>query len=168
MQIHDMLNIKVHRAISLLPNAGFGLFAKVDIAKDSVVCTYGGRLIPLPDAKYEDPTYIVDFELGHGFKLVGDDLSGDLGCYANGEHHLNVDLKRNAKFAISKTKRILSHDRGMFKIIATRLIHKDEEIIINYGAGYWTTIGKWDPASPVMKPLAIQHRDQRAAKRRKV
>ena len=168
MHSHDSLNVKVNRAISMLPNAGYGLFAKVEIPPQTTVCTYGGLLIAALDAKYKDPTYIVDFELGHGFKLIGDDLYGDLGCYANGEHHSNETLKRNAKFAINKTKKILPNNRGVFKVVSTKLIKKNEEIIINYGASYWSTVNKWNFAPIPVKPQSVTNRDERATKRRRL
>ena len=76
-------NQLVYPAPSRIPNAGNGLFAKQAIAKGSIICTYGGRLVDSCEAQYLDPTYTVAFELGRGFKLIGDNDDGDLGHFAN-------------------------------------------------------------------------------------
>ena len=158
------LNKKVYTAKSKIPNSGNGLFAKLNIDKGDVVCTYGGKLIAAADAKYTDPTYIASFEPGHGYKLVGDNEDGDMGHYANAVHPANDAVKQNAKFHFNSKKQ-LPNLRGRFELIALQKIAKGEEIIVNYGPGYWNTMEKWNPNIISEKPKSAIARDERALRR---
>ena len=52
------------------------------VKNHEIICTYGGYLKDIADAKYMDPTYTVAFER-NGLKLIGDDMFGDMGHFAN-------------------------------------------------------------------------------------
>jgi hypothetical protein len=163
---HDHLNCNVFVALSQLPDAGNGLFAKQFICKNDIICTYGGRLINEVDAKFENPTYIVDFEMGHGFKLLGDNLMGDMGIYVNGLHPLKaIPERKNARFNLNKSKKTLPNMRGMFKLVATRDIQIGDEIILDYGPAYWRTIAKWDANPCPVKSKTVTDREYRVANR---
>ena len=160
-------NQKVYVKESNIPNGGNGLFAKQDIQKGEVIATYGGQLIDPADARFADKTYIAEFEYGRGYKINGDNEDGDLGMFANsvgpaGEDE-TVHVEQNAAFDLM-TKKILPNDRGRFDIRAKRKIHKDEEIIVNYGQGYWKHLTE---TIPTEQPQSKLDRDARAAKRRK-
>jgi hypothetical protein len=160
---------KIRISISKIPKAGKGLFANCDLAKGEHICFYSGRLVDVVDAAYEDPTYLVSFENGRGFKLVGDDLEGDVGHFANSVHPLNKKVKQNAKFDF-RHKKMTSNERGKFEIVACRDIKKSEEIIVNYGSGYWLTMNRYfsnHSGLPREKPQSMLERDQRALKRRR-
>jgi hypothetical protein len=161
--ILSQLNPRVEARTSNIPDAGLGLFALEDIEKDSVICTYGGRLVDYEEAKYQDPEYSVDFELGKGMKLIGDAVGDDLGIYANAIHPNNKEVKQNARFHI-KSKVYLENKRGRYDILARRDIAKGEEIIVSYGKFYWTAVAKFKTNPPV-KPMAAVRRDERAMKR---
>ena len=49
--------------------AGTGIFASVNIKKGEYICSFGGALIDSAVAQYVDPTYILSYEIGRGFKL---------------------------------------------------------------------------------------------------
>ena len=151
---------------SRIPNAGNGLFAKRSFKKGELVCTYGGHLVDFTDARYIHPMYIVNFENGRGFKLVGDNEGGDCGHFANAVHPAAPEIVQNAKFCISDEKKYLANQRGRFNIYATRDILLGEEIIVNYGDGYWLTIQKWEemPEKPT-KSAASKAREERALRR---
>lgn len=163
LPIRSTLNPKVEVRMSLIPNAGLGMFALEDIPKDSVIATYGGRLVDYQEARYLSPEYSVDFELGKGSKLVGDDALEDLGIYANAIHPLNKDLKQNARFCL-KSKVYLQDGRGRYDILARRDIKAGEEIVVSYGAMYWQAIRDFKENPPV-KPLTAVARDERAKRR---
>lgn len=63
--------------------SGFGIFASKNIKKNDYICSLSGFLIDWTEAVYIDPTYIVSWQLGKGYKLVGDDLEGDLHIFFN-------------------------------------------------------------------------------------
>jgi len=165
---HAEMNNKVYFKTSTLPQpqAGNGLFANEDIPKESLFCTYGGFLIDPAEAKYLSPVYTVNFELGRGWKLIGDDTSGDLGHYANAVHPAYPLPKQNAKFVMGTKKVFPCGTRGWFYLKALSDIKKNEEIFVNYGAGYWTTMEAWElNPIPIEKPLTVQNRDIRTANR---
>jgi hypothetical protein len=165
---HNELNKQVHFNISTLPHpeAGNGLFASEDIIKRSIFCTYGGSLVDAAEAKYLNPVYIVSFELGRGSKLVGDGADGDMGHYANSVHPDCSMPKQNARFVMASKKTSSCGTRGWFSLQATEDIKRGDEIFVNYGDGYWSTMKNWK-ANPtaLVKPLDVKKRDARALKR---
>lgn len=163
LPIRSSLNPKVEARVSLIPNAGLGMFALEDLPKDSIIATYGGKLVDYEEARYLSPEYSVDFELGKGDKLVGDDEDDDLGIYANAVHPLNKDLKQNARFCL-RSKVYLPDRRGRYDIIARRDIKAGEEIVVSYGPFYWKAVQDFKENPPV-KPLTAIARDERARKR---
>jgi len=88
---------------------GYGIFSKVPIIlKNEYVCSFSGMLVDCAEAKYMDPTYIFCWELGKGFKLIADDIDGDIGHFANSVHLNSPDVEQNAKFdknALKKSKK---------------------------------------------------------------
>ncbi len=161
-----MKEFKVYVATSLIPAAGKGLFAKRRLEKNEEICIYSGKLIDCVDAKYVDPSYMVEFELGKGFKLIGDNLSGDPGIYANSLHPLSEGLSRNARFDLG-CKKYLVGNRGCFAVRAIRTIEAGEEIIVNYGSNYWATLERWCSCSMPIKPASALAREERAVRRQK-
>lgn len=156
-------NKRVYVKKSHIEGGGNGLFAVERIEKGETLCTYGGQLIDPAEAKYMNPMYIVNFELGKGFKLNGDNEDGDLGHYANAVHPENEIIKQNAKFVFKSNKYL--NMRGRFNLIATNRVLKDDEIIVNYGKGYWHTMRKWSNTDFPVKPATAIQRDARAMKR---
>jgi len=161
---HSDMNCKVYAKESRIVGGGVGLFAKTRIAKNDIVCTYGGGLFDWQEVKYMTPTYIANFENGKGMKIVGDILCGDLGLYANGVHPDSPDIKQNARFDFTN-KCMLPGGRGMFYVIARHDIEPEEEIIVNYGDGYWSTMSRWNNSPHPQKSPKDVARDDRAKKR---
>ena len=159
-------NFKVRVGLSNIGGGGNGLFAKEKVMKGSLVCTYGGRLVDPQEANFENPMYIVDFENGRGFKLIGDAEDGDVGHFANAIHPQSKELKQNARFSLSHNhKQTLPGYRGRFHIYAKNDIEAGEEIIVNYGNGYWKKVDEWfSTPRPIKSPTVIA-RDVRAQKR---
>lgn len=57
--------------------------------------------------------------------------------------------------------------RGRFDVIATTDIKAGEEVIVDYGKGYWTTLEKYFQGRLPTKPASAHSRDERALKRQK-
>ena len=55
-----------------------------------------------------------------------------------------------------------AEDRAYFSIVATKLLRKGEEVIVNYGNSYWHTMAEY---KPMKKPQSIVDRDSRYKKR---
>lgn len=170
-------NERVYVALSKIPKAGQGLFAKEWIRKDEIVCTYGGNLVDGAEAIYLDPTYMLAYEKsGKGLKLQGDDVDGDLGHFANGVAPENIDPMHreiNAKYVFKTLESSYSYSREHFTqrirlpLIATKDIAPDSEIIVDYGKGYWNTMKIfWRDGLPI-KPASSIERDERARRRGK-
>jgi hypothetical protein len=147
MKVHNTNVYKGESKIVCLNSnlvVGDGLFASKNILKGDVVCSCGGYLLDSAVTKYMDPTYVVSWELGKGFKLNGDNIDGDMGHYANSVHPENRNLSKNAKFLVNDAKKKfykkLTHQRARFNVVATKDIKKDDEIIVDYGMGYWKTM----------------------------
>jgi hypothetical protein len=161
---------------SCIPNGGTGLFATVQIPKGSRICTYAGRLYDAREAMYRDPTYMVNFELGKGFKLDGDGADGDIGHFANasqvndgGESFPPVNarfcLKSKRQWSVSDNETGDIYFRGRFELVARNTIEAGEEIILDYGKGYWRTMTNyWQNGTPPRSDIAVA-RDMRAKRR---
>ncbi len=152
-------------AESRIPNAGKGLFAIDNISKNAVICTYGGTLIDAQDARYADPMYMVDFENGRGYKMIGDDSCGDVGIYANAIHPALPNTKQNARLDM-RNKKYLANNRGVIDIVARQDILAGDEIVVCYGDGYWATMNTWNTTPHPVKSASDNQRDDRAKRRR--
>ena len=149
---------------------GYGLFSNVNLLKNQHVCSFSGKLVDCADAKYMDPTYMFSWQLGKGFKLIADDLDGNLGHFANSVHPDTPFIEQNARInkkSLRKTKsnKYLLMKRIKIDIVASRDILKGEEIIIDYGSGYWNTMEHFVKSGIKIKPLSVQLRDERTKHR---
>jgi len=170
---------KVYKAKSSITSTdlnmitGDGIFANQNLTKGEIVCGFSGELIDCEDLKYMDPTYCFSWQLGKGYKLIGDDKDGDLGHYCNSTHPTNPFVYQNATFdkrALRKTKSVKYQFNKRIKlpIIAIRNIAKDEEIIIKYNTGYWKAMNTFLQNGIPSKSITVIERDNRAAKRAKL
>ncbi|RYG67181.1 SET domain-containing protein-lysine N-methyltransferase [archaeon] len=172
---------KVEVKPSLIPNAGMGLFALQPFQRGDVLCHYSGALVDEAEAKYLDPTYTVCFELGRGFRLIGDYQDGDPGIYANATHPTNPSIRQNARFVLQSKQTYASNNsssndtsmvvlgsrRGRFEVRAMRDIAPSEEVIVSYGEGYWHRLARHMEGRGPIKSLEAVQRDQRACKRQR-
>ena len=170
---------KVYKAKSAITSselnmtAGDGIFANQNLTKGEIVCDFSGEVVDCEDIKYMDPTYCFSWQLGKGYKLIGDGKDGDLGHYCNSTHPTNPFVYQNATFdkrALRKTKNVKNQFNKRIKlpIIATRNIAKDEEIIIKYNTGYWKAMNNFLRNGIPSKSINVIERDNRAAKRAKI
>lgn len=117
---------------SNLPDAGKGLFAKVDIAKNEIVTEYQGRLAAWKDVENDaDNGYI--FHINDDLVIDASKDLGSFGRYANDAAGLNriKGLTNNAEY--------IEEDTHVF-IKAKRKIPAGTEVFVSYGPGYWKQI----------------------------
>ena len=121
--------MKVKVAESRIPGAGKGLFAEEDIKKGQAIMDVTGprRLAAEVDTVYADNDYLLELNDGTGDCIEVMDGSR----YANDAKGFVVipGLKNNAEFC--------SRDDHSMYLEATRNIKAGEEILVDYGPGYW-------------------------------
>jgi uncharacterized protein len=120
---------------SKLPNAGKGLYTKVDIPKGTRMVEYKGRIQPWREVKDEDGINGYLMYINRNVVINGLVATKSLARYANDAGGLvRLEGVRNNSEFISEGKRCY--------IDATRNIKAGEEIFASYGRAYWTLIKK--------------------------
>jgi hypothetical protein len=105
-----------------------------------------------------------------------DDGRGHVGHLANSVHPeyrlpiQNARMSLSEKFVLDSngvpTRRLfVPGDVGFFPLVAIKDINEGEEVIVDYGRGYWKTLSEWI-SSPKQKSTAEMDRDERQKKRR--
>ena len=123
---------------------------------------------------------MVNFENGRGLKLIGNaeavDRMGYIGQYANSIRPnfpfpiQNAKLFLGTKFATCRAGVLRrkgwyeAGDMGYFPLLAQNDIQEGEEIIVDYGAGYWRTMEEWHQ-SPKIQSQSSKDRDSRSLRR---
>jgi hypothetical protein len=157
---------KVYIAESNITGAGRGLFASQFLQKGDTICFYDGSLVHSEIVKYMDPTYVVEWETGrNGRKLVGEISNGHFGSIANSRSPSTQSLVINAKYAFGQRRSYENDSRGLFPLVALIEIERNEEIIVNYGVGYWKTFEKYVKNGLPEVPKSSVDRDKRASNR---
>lgn len=115
---------------SLLPNAGKGLFTRVDIKKGDRIVEYAGRRRKWKDVKHLDGHNGYLMRLNRTTAIDAKPLNSGKGRYANDAMGLArvAGLRNNAEYLI--------YGNRVF-IEATRNIRKGEEIFVSYGKEFW-------------------------------
>ncbi|MBL7846850.1 MAG: SET domain-containing protein [Cyclobacteriaceae bacterium] len=115
---------------SLLPNAGKGLFTRVDIKKGDRIVEYAGRRRKWKDVKHLDGYNGYLMRLNRTTAIDAKPLNSGKGRYANDAMGLArvPGLRNNAEYLI--------YGNRVF-IEATRNIRKGEEIFVSYGKEFW-------------------------------
>lgn len=120
---------------SRLPNAGKGLFTRIDIPKGTRVVEYKGRIQPWREVKDEDGINGYLMYINRNVVINGLKALKTLARYANDAGGLvRVEGIRNNSEFISEGKRCF--------IESTRNIKAGEELFASYGREYWTLIRK--------------------------
>lgn len=97
-------------------------------------------------------------------------ILGDLGHFANSVHPANPFIAQNAKIDKKQLKQTKSN-KNMFQkrmslnLIASQDISANEEVIINYGSGYWKAMEEFVRKGLKKKSVSVKNRDSRAEKR---
>lgn len=118
-------------------NRGYGLYAKKDLKKNSIICQYRGDVISEPIETINptisnDNLYILRYD--KHFVIDAEDMYSCYGRFSND----NIDPQlNNAQFVQSKRFNKLKEKVMYLKAISK--IPKDSEITLSYGIhGYWT------------------------------
>ncbi len=120
---------------SRLPNAGKGLFTRIEILKGTRVVEYKGRVQRWREVKDQDGINGYLMYLNQNVVINALPAVKTLGRYANDARGLvRVEGARNNSEYVSEGKRCF--------IEATRNIKAGEEILVNYGREYWVLIKK--------------------------
>jgi len=115
---------------SLLPNAGKGLFTRVDIRKGDRIVEYKGRRRKWKDVKHLDGHNGYLLRLSRTMAIDALPTLSALGRYANDAMGLTrvPGLRNNAEY-------LIYGDRVYIE--ATRNIRKGEEVLVSYGREFW-------------------------------
>jgi len=120
---------------SLLPNAGKGLFTRIDIPKGTRIVEYKGRIQPWREVKDQDGVNGYLMYINRNVVINALPAKKTLGRYANDARGLIriAGFRNNAEY--------ISEGRRCY-IDATRNIKAGEEILVNYGREYWALMKK--------------------------
>lgn len=118
---------------SSIPNAGKGLFTKVDILKDTIVLYYTGKKLSYYSHKSHDYCYKMDDNICiNGLK------SKHISKYVNDNHnHSNKQLNLEWKIYSNKVDSN-KVDSNKIAMVSTCDIPKDSEMFISYEYKYWS------------------------------
>jgi len=120
---------------SQLPNAGKGLFTKIDIAKSTRIVEYKGRLHRWKDIKHEDGHNGYLLYISSNAVINAEQTLKLIGRYANDANgHVRVEGLRNNSEYVTVGSRCY--------ITATKSIKKGEEVFVRYGKEYWDLVKK--------------------------
>lgn len=119
---------------STLPNAGKGLFTKVDIPKGTRITEYKGRVMTWADVKKEtDDHYGYVFWFNNQFVIDAWQTTKGVAHYANDARGI-VKVKGVLNNSDYETEELRCY------IVATKDIPKGSEIFVDYGKDYWKVI----------------------------
>jgi uncharacterized protein len=118
-----------------LPNAGKGLFTKIDSPKGKIIVQYKGSIHKWKDIKHTDGQNAYLFKVNNNIVLDAKNYLKSFARYANDARGFSkiVGLRNNAEYLVKK---------GEVFIISIRKIHKGEEILVPYGKSYWDLMKK--------------------------
>jgi len=116
---------------SKLPDAGKGLFTRINISKGTRIVEYKGRIQPWREVKEQDGINGYLMYINRNVVINALPAPKTRGRYANDARGLvRIEGVRNNSEYVSEGKRCF--------IEATRNIKAGEEIFVNYGREYWT------------------------------
>jgi len=115
---------------SKLPNAGKGLFTKIDIPKGKRIVEYKGKLRRWKDVKYLDGYNGYLMYITSNAVIDAEPAVNTFGRYANDANGFGKTpgLKNNCEY--------VSEGRRCY-IESLRPISKREEILVSYGKDFW-------------------------------
>jgi len=115
---------------SKLPNAGKGLFTKIDIPKGKRVVEYKGKLRLWKNVKHLDGYNGYLMYITRNAVIDAKPAIDTFGRYANDANGLGKTpgLKNNCEYVSEGTKCYIK---------SLRLIKKGEEILVGYGKDFW-------------------------------
>lgn len=119
---------------STLPNAGKGLFTKVEIPKGTRITEYKGKIMTWKDVEAH-----VDDHIGYVFWFSNQYVI-DAWKTKKGVAHYANDAKGLSKLKGAKNNSVYDTEKRRCYIVATRDIPAGSEIFVDYGDEYWEAI----------------------------
>lgn len=118
---------------SQIPNAGLGLFTKVDIKKGEFIVEYKGKITTWKAADHMDGDNPFLFYVNEDHVIDASKNKKSVAKYANDAKGLTKikGFTNNAEF--------YEEDLKVF-ILATKNIKAGMEIFVDYGPDYWSTV----------------------------
>lgn len=118
---------------STIPNAGKGLFAKINIEKGTDILEYTGKITSWKEANHKDGKNLYIFYVNRNHVVDASVKGNNLARYVNDAEGLSKikGLSNNCVYEIKNKKVIL---------VATKKIKSGEELFVEYGKGYWDII----------------------------
>ena len=118
---------------STIPNAGKGLFTKVDVVRGTRIVEYVGKITTWADADYKNGSNPYIFYVNKNHVIDGSTDKKSLGRYANDARGLTLieGLRNNCKF---------EKDGLRVYIVAMKKIAAGDELLVGYGRDYWNVI----------------------------
>jgi hypothetical protein len=115
---------------SQIPNSGLGLFSNRFFRKGDIICDYRGQKI-LNTTVSKDNKYIL--EIDKKYSIDGEPSTCNFGRFANMARTKDTELKTGKKL---KNNSQITNAKPP-NIVATRIIHPGDEILLSYGRVYW-------------------------------
>ena len=116
---------------STMPRAGQGLFATQHWPRGACICCYRGTVLRTRDAiRLEDKSYLM--RLGPQVYVDARPHPHVLARYINDARN---PTRNNARFEKLP-------DKAMARVLATRDIEPNEEVLVDYGRWYWLGVAK--------------------------
>jgi uncharacterized protein len=129
---------KLIKHISNIPNAGYGVFSTVPIAKGDNVVQYKGDLITEDDANFEKlfgNDYLMDLD---SQLMINGDSNGNISKFINCVKSENKKvLKEKGVNHENNLKIIKNLKLGIVYLQATKNIRVGDELFVPYSASYW-------------------------------
>ncbi len=126
---------------SLIPGAGKGLFVKNTLKRGDIVCEYEGEFVPwsVCEKRAEEGHEGYVFFISNKRCVDAYFTPEAMGRYANDAKGIGrvEGLRNNAQYEIKVRK----GEKRVF-IVATRTIHPDGEVLVDYGSDYWKNLEK--------------------------
>lgn len=147
-EVHNRLSIypKHNRHLveirtSKIPGAGFGLFAKYDIPKDTVIDYYYGKNLTKKEFNQSEDhecMYIMEINKNH---YIDGETEKNFISYCNDARGLTrvPGIRNNSYFCITE-------DGKNMAMVTSRNIKADEELFVFYGSSYWNVVKRLQSA----------------------
>ncbi len=120
---------------SKIPQAGLGLFTRVNISKGTRITQYKGRIQPWKDVKDQDGYNAYLFRVNSRVTINALSYKKTFGRYANDAKGFQrvKGLRNNVDYETEGNRCYLD---------AIRNIKKNEEILVEYGGNFWSLLKK--------------------------
>ena len=136
----DKKNVKVAESdfLTSVGKNGQGLYAKKSFTKGEIICGYFGKMVPTADIEKNEykSDYLIELGLDeNGVHMSVDSADSDIDVSGYGKF-VNDPIFENA---INSYILVQAHADGneYIYMVATKGIKNGDEILCNYGVGYW-------------------------------